>query len=449
MVEEEGESGGARVSSLVTGFVDYTPQEQCLFHSFFDKIRRSYELFGFTPLHLRPFERMIALQGEGETQKQIFEVFRADTQKTTALGLPFDHTVPLALWVAEHAGHWQHLALPYKRYDMGLVYRGERPKTGRLRSFVQADVDIVGRKLSLSADAECLLAIIHALSALNVGLFHIHLNHIDVVKSVLRFHEIEEREHPPLLRAVDKLDKLSKEEVMEELSRTTSLTTLQQKRLLDVFLSPIALEDPSLESVYGTEAMKGISEIRTLISLLVQGGANLKQLHFSLHRVRGLAYYTGIVFETFLEGKESYGSMASGGRYSNLVGDFAKGLQEVEGVGASIGLTRLIDVLTKTGFVPPNRQSRAQVLVGSRTEELSSAAALVAQNLRKQGISVDLFSGPCKVKQVLAHADSLGIDQVVLVMDQNAFVVKEMHTKSQTEWPSLEEAIKAISANVV
>ena len=444
MMEEEGENKGARISGVVTGFIDYTPQEQCLFHSFMEKVKKAYELFGFTPLHLRPFERMAALQGEGETQKQIFEVFRKDTQKTTSLGLPFDHTVPLALWVAEHAGHWQHLALPYKRYDMGMVYRGERPKTGRCRAFVQADVDIVGRKLPLSADAECLLAVFHALNSLSVGRFILHLNHLGVVRSVLRFHEIEEKEHAPLLRAIDKLDKLSKEEVLQEISRTTGLSSLKQKRVLDVFTEEVSLQDPSIATIYGPDAMLAIGEINLLITLLLEGGIPKEQIHFSLHRVRGLAYYTGVVFETFLEDKESYGSMASGGRYSNLVGDFAKGLAEVEGVGASIGITRLLDVLIKTGFVPPACQSNAQILVGARTEELATLAARAAQSLRAKGIRVDLYSGPCKVKQILGHADALGVPKAILVMDVNAFVLKEMHSKSQSEYSSIEALIEAL-----
>lgn len=442
MSQEREESGGGRLSAPITGFVDYSPQEQCLFNTFLKTLRTTYERFGFTPLHLRPFERMGALQGEGETQKQIFEIFRADTGHTTGLGLPFDHTVPLALWVAEHAGHLQHLPLPYKRYDLGLSYRGERPKTGRLRAFVQADVDIVGRKLPLSADAECVCVILEALQNLQIGTFQVYLNHIGIVKSLLNAHHVPELHHAAVLRAIDKLDKINAAGVLAELEKIEQLSAaVNLAQLLSAFTTKRLLDDPDLASVYGEEAMRGVSDLRAMIALLTNAGHPAEQFLFAPHMVRGLAYYTGIVFETHLIGYEQYGSMASGGRYSQLVGDLGKGLSDVEGVGGSIGLSRLFDVLISSGFVLPQRKSIAQILVGVRAAELSELGYSLSMQLRRLGKRVDVYSGPAKVKNALGHAVSLGVDYTALVMDTHAIVIKQMHTQTQQEFQSIEEVL--------
>ncbi len=433
-----------RLSAPISGFVDYNPREQYLFHVWLKQVAASYESFGFTPLHLRPFERLKALQGEGDTQKQIFEVYRFDTGQTTKLALPFDHTVPLALWVAEHGGHLQELAFPYKRYDLGLSFRGERPKAGRFRAFVQADVDIVGKKLGLSADAECIAAMITALEKLEIGTIQVSLNHIGVVKSVLRLWEIREEDHPAVLRSIDKLDKISVAEVVAELEKIEgfSLSRERATELVSFFLTKRALSEPFWEANFGPDAAEGLKELQLLRDLFAALGLNPAMFVFAPGMVRGLAYYTGIVFETFLVGKESFGSIASGGRYSRLVGGFAKGLDDVEGFGGSIGLTRLFDVLGKSGLELPKRSTMADVLVGSRTAELMPPAYRMAHLLRKKGLRVDVYSGSPKVKHILSHANALGIPYVALVMDEKAFLMKNMGAQTQAEYASMEEAVQ-------
>lgn len=434
---------GVRPSAPITGFIDFDPQQQYLFNDWLKKVSATYEQFGFTPLHLRPFERLNTLKGEGETQKQIFEVFRADTGQTTGFGLPFDHTVPLALWVAEYAGHLHSLSFPYKRYDVGLSYRGERPKTGRFRAFVQADIDIIGKKLNLSADVECLSAITTALSSLSIGPFKVKLNHIGIVKSILREQKITAEHQPAVLRAIDKLDKLSVAEVASEIGRIEGLILSAGaiESLLSAFTREAFLFDPALDQEYGEGAVQGLSELRQLFALLKQAGMDPNLFAFCPGMVRGLAYYTGVVVETFLVGKEQYGSIASGGRYSNLVGSFAENLQDIEGVGLSIGLTRLFDILSKTDLSLPKRTTFAQILVGSRTEELASKAHELGSQLRRKGFKVDIYSGVPKVKQILSHANTLGVPYTALVMDENAFVIKEMTAQTQTEFETLERAV--------
>jgi len=419
-----------RLSAPITGFVDYDPQEQYLFNTWMKKTAAVYESFGFTPLYLRPFERLAALQGEGETQKQIFEVFRADTGQSTGLGLPFDRTVPLALWVAEHAGHLQKFSFPFKRYDIGLSYRGERPKMGRFRAFIQADVDIVGKNLSLSADVECIAATISALRSLDVGDFTVRINHIQIVKSILKRHRIPDAQHPAVLRAIDKLDKISPAEVAAELARIPGFHLSAKE--VDAMLSSF-MQQGSLDGDYGEEALPGLSDLRAVM------GMNPDVFVFAPGMVRGLAYYTGTVFETLLVGKEQYGSIAGGGRYSNLVGSFAKGLEDVEGIGISLGLTRLFDVLCKTGMALPQRTTMAQVLVGARTPELMALAYQVGDALRKMGVLVDMYSGVPKVKQILGHASALGTPYAVLIMDEQAIVVKDLGSQKQQEYKTISE----------
>lgn len=442
-LDTPSEDSQTRLSSQITGFVDYNPKQQYLFNTWLQKVASIYETFGFTPLHLRPFERISALQGEGDTQKQIFELLRFDTQQTTGLALPFDHTVPLALWIAEHAGHLQHLSFPYKRYDLGLSYRGERPKTGRLRAFVQADVDIVGRLLSLSADAECIATIFSALSSLDIGQFQIRINHIGIVKSILKTHNLPSELHPPILRAIDKLDKLSAQEIEQELKKIDGyfLSAQETGNLLQCFMTQYPLSDVAHKEEYGSEALLGIESLQKLTQTLEMMGIDSSHFVFAPGMVRGLAYYTGIVFETLWIGREQFGSIAGGGRYSNLVGDFSKNLTEIEGVGGSLGLTRIFDIFCKTEMPLPNQTTVARILVGARTQELMPLAYQFSAKLRQQGHKIDLYSGSPKVKHILSHASALGIPQVVLIMDQNSIVIKNMKEQTQQEYASLEEAL--------
>lgn len=439
----EEESDSVRLSAPITGFVDYNPKQQYLFNNWMEEVRNTFASFGFTALHLRPFERLQALKGEGDTQKQIFEVYRADTGKSTGFGLPFDHTVPLALWIAEHAGHLQSMSFPYKRYDLGLSFRGERPKTGRFRAFVQADVDIVGKKLGLTADAECILAILKALQKLDIGDFKVQLNHIGIVKSLLKKRQIPESQQAAVLRVIDKLDKISPQEASEEILRIEgfSLSMEETKNLIACFMTKIDLADASQGIEFGEEAAQGIEDIRKLIELFRIAGIEPSLFVFTPSMVRGLAYYTGIVFETVLLGKEHYGSIASGGRYSNLVGEFAKGLGDIEGVGGSIGLSRLFDIFCKTGMAIPEKTTMADILVGTRTQEQIHLAYRLSDLLRKKGLRVDMYSGTPKVKQILSHANALGINYTALVMDENAIVIKDMASQIQKEFLSIEDAI--------
>lgn len=424
----------SRLSAPLQGFVDYSQTEQYAFAIWQKTVVAVYERFGFSPLHLRPLERLAALKGETENQKQMFGVYRTDGQIDTGLALPFDHTVPLALYIAEQAGYRKNCKLPYKRYDVGLSFRGERPQVGRFRAFVQADIDIVGPSLGLSADAECLCALIQALQELPIGEFRVSINHIDIVKGILSLVEIPEEFHAAILRSIDKLDKKSPEEVKEEILQIPDLPLTEAKvlELLHYFTrEDLSSLSDSLFSTANPQALKGWQDLQTLLELLSIMGVDRSFFHIDLRMVRGLDYYTGMVFETFLQDKPQYGSIASGGRYSNLVGKFADNLSQVEGVGGSIGLTRLFELEGNKSL--SQRITMADVLVGYRTVEQQQLAFSIATYLREHHYRVDVYSGKPNVKKIVTHADHLGVPFIVIVMDTSAIAVKNMYTPRETK----------------
>lgn len=429
-----------RLSAPIQGFTAYSLKEQYAFTRWLEKLKTVYESFGFAPIHLRPLERLSALRGETDNQKQIFGVYRTDGNLMTELAIPFDHTVPLALFVAEQ-GHHKQLELPYKRYDLGLSFRGERPQVGRFRAFVQADIDVVGRKLGLAADAECLCALIKGLEDLDAGEFCVSINHIDIVKGIIQASGIPENFHPQVLRVIDKLDKRTPEEVVQEILQIPELPVSEEQvqALVARFNTKCAsLDDFSFEEDYGPAADKGLADLREVTVLLQKMGIDPSAFQFDLRMVRGLDYYTGLVFETFLNGKEQYGSVMSGGRYSNLVGRFAEGLEDVEGVGGSIGLTRLFEIAGENSL--SKRITTADVLVGYRTEAQQRFAFEIATHLRDYGFKVNVYAGEPNVKKCIAHADGLGVPFSVIAMDTNAVVVKDMNAfggKTKAREPDL------------
>ncbi|NGX53795.1 MAG: Histidine--tRNA ligase, partial [Chlamydiae bacterium] len=201
------DSSVKRISAPISGFVDYNPKQQYAFNKWLSTIKATFAEFGFNYLHTRPFERKTALWGEGETQKQIFGVTRLSIEEgeepDTGLAIPYDRTVPFALWVAEH-GH--ETPFPYKRQDVSLSHRGERAQAGRFRAFVQADVDVVGRKLGLGADVECLATLMTGLNRLNLGTpFTLVINHIGIVKAMVKANGFSDEHQPEVFRLIDKL----------------------------------------------------------------------------------------------------------------------------------------------------------------------------------------------------------------------------------------------------
>ncbi len=437
-LETKAESQRDHLGSI-PGFTDYEEEEHYGFSLWKSTVEAVFRKHGFTPFIPRPFEFASHLVEKGGVGKQIYGVSRLQDKSLTDLGIPFDHTVPLALFVAPRLTR---LVFPFKRYDTTNSFRGEHPQVGRFRGFVQADVDIIDRELDVMADFECIHAITQALEALPIGTFILSLNHIVVAKALIASFGISREIEPDVLRLVDKLDKLAAPEVVKEiLLLDATLSTNHVERMIDVlqfqgdpddFHPPIAM-DSTVETA--------LAEMKSLYTMLIDSGFPKDRIRFTPGMVRGLDYYTGIVFETFLLGKERFGSIASGGRYNDLISHFAKDNSQVEGVGGSIGLTRLFDVLHRNGDLALERKTTADLLIAYRTMEFRHHAAKAACLFRQADVNVDVYtSTQIKISKQLQYANKKGIPAALMIMDENCFVYRDLTSGAQQEFPTLEQA---------
>jgi histidyl-tRNA synthetase len=356
----------------------------------------------------------------------------------TDIALPFDRTVPLAIYVASHR---QELVYPFKRFDISHSFRGERPQAGRFRGFIQADIDIVDENLSFLSEIECLSALVVALERLQIPRFTVYLNHLSIPKTLLHSMGITEDLMPEALRIVDKMDKIGQEKVCQELKillPTIDLSPIDTLSFKGTFENFMQIAPESLTK------MPGFLALQNTLSFLKQGQISTDLFGFCPGMVRGLDYYTGIIFETFLQDYPNLGSIASGGRYNKLVDSIVNQETKLEGFGISIGLTRLFDILKKENLLPASSPSVTQVLVAYREPSLEKEALLAAGLLRKQGFYVDLYSGKGNIGKQLSYASKKEISYVFMLMGES-FVIKNLQTGSQTpDISSLDLAINML-----
>ena len=436
------ENGRAHLGAI-PGFANYNEQEHYVFANWLSEVAEVFKIHGFTPFISRPFEFSKHLLQKGGDDKQIYGVSRLQDQTLTDMGIPFDHTVPLAIFVAQRM---QSLIFPYKRYDMSHSFRGESPQAGRFRGFIQADVDIIDRNLNVLSDFQCISAVIDALKILKIGDIKVFLNHIAIAKGMIESAGIPKNCESDVLRWIDKMDKLPHEEIIQGVHKIVPQIEFSQiEALIHRFDFSSSPEKFDLDFIHDSKVDLAFSELKTLHQLLIASGINPDYLLFSPGKVRGLNYYTGIVFETLLVGKEKYGSIASGGRYSNLIEGFAENKMTIEGVGGSIGLTRLFDILTRTGNIECKRKTTANFLILCRTDDLQTIAIDLATQLRDEGQYVDIYSKPgTKIAKQLEYADKKGIPAVIMIMDRNVFVVKNLDSGEQTEHSSITDILARI-----
>ena len=373
--------------------------------------RETFQRFGFLPIETPHIERMEVLNGKGagseEVLRQIFEVTNKGGTPGE-LALRFDLTVPLARFVAKHVNE---LGVPFKRYAIGSVFRGERPAKGRFREFMQCDFDTVGTE-SAVADAEIAQVIATTLSAAGVPPFTITLNNRKILDGLLDTLGALDKTGP-VLRSLDKLAKIGREKVLAELARgegnATVLTEDQATRLLDfVDAGQGGIEVLSYaESLLGTHprAAEGIANLRTIFELLDAAGVAADSLKIDLGLARGLDYYTGVVFETTVNGSEKFGSICSGGRYDNLAGLFSD--RRLPGVGGSIGLDRLIALLEEAGALKA-RGTSAPILVANFPGGNPATAVKLASILRTAGIGVEVFPDPIQIGKQMGYGTTRG-----------------------------------------
>ena len=423
----------------LSGFMELLPQPQQQMERMMDILRRTYSLYGFTPLDTPVIEasEVLLAKGGGETEKQIYRFQKGDAD----LALRFDLTVPLAKYVALH---YNDLSFPFRRYQIGKVYRGERAQRGRFREFYQADIDIIGDgKLDITNEAEIPSIIYQTFTSLGLTRFQIRVNNRKILNGFYAMLGLTEQSGD-IMRTVDKLDKIGAGKVRTCLTEDVGLTAEQADEIMR-FISITGSNRQVLDALAGYQGRhelfdQGLEELNTVTRYLSAFGVPEENFAVDLTIARGLDYYTGTVYETTLLDHPEIGSVCSGGRYDNLAEYYTD--RQLPGVGISIGLTRLFYVLGEQGLLNPDLPTApADVLILPMTAELSPAVTL-ATRLRAAGIRTQLYTEQKKFKAKMSYADKLGVPYVVFLGDDeiagNVVACKDMTSGEQTTLPFAE-----------
>ena len=418
----------------LAGFMELLPNEQILFNQMKEKIENTYKKFGFLPLDTPVIElaEVLLAKAGGETEKQIYRFQKGDTD----LALRFDLTVPLAKYVAKNYGN---LSFPFRRYQIGKVYRGERAQKGRYREFYQCDIDIIGDgELELINDAEIPAVIYTMFRELGFEDFTVKINNRRILNGL--FESVEQKENSvEILRIIDKIEKIGKEEVIEEFKKL-GLKDGQIKNILD-FIEIEGTSDEKIEKLEGLGItnptyMQGVEELKTVIKNVRLFGVPEANFTVDLTIARGLDYYTGTVYETFLNKYREIGSVCSGGRYENLAEYYTE--KSLPGVGVSIGLTRLFYKLNELNIIKANKKSIADVLIIPIVEDLEEPIKL-ATKLRNSGINTEIYLNNKKLKAKFKYANKLKIPYVIVMgqdeIDAKEITLKNMETGEEKKLP--------------
>ena len=419
----------------LSGFMELLPGQQQQFERILEILRRTYSLYGFTPLDTPVIEssEVLLAKAGGETEKQIYRFTKGDSD----LSLRFDLTVPLAKYVALH---YNDLSFPFRRYQIGKVYRGERAQRGRFREFYQADIDIIGDgKLSLLNEAEIPSIIYRTFSALGLRRFQIRVNNRKILNGFYAMLGLTEKSGD-IMRTVDKLDKIGPEKVRALLTGEDIGISAESAEEILRFIAIRGSNAEVLAALDGYQGRsevfdQGLAELKTVTGSLAAFGVPEGNFAVDLTIARGLDYYTGTVYETTLLDHPEIGSVCSGGRYDNLAEYYTD--RQLPGVGISIGLTRLFYVLGEQGMLNPALPTApADVLILPMTEDLSPAIAL-ATELRSAGIRTQLHCEEKKFKAKMSYADKLGIPYVVFLGEDEirdgVVACKDMASGEQTK----------------
>ena len=423
----------------LSGFMELLPGPQQQMERIMEILRRTYSLYGFTPLDTPVIEssEVLLAKGGGETEKQIYRFQKGDAD----LALRFDLTVPLAKYVALH---YNDLSFPFRRYQIGKVYRGERAQRGRFREFYQADIDIIGDgKLDITNEAEIPAIIYQTFTSLGLKRFQIRVNNRKILNGFYAMLGLTEQSGD-IMRTVDKLDKIGAEKVRTLLVDECGVSADSADEILKFIAIAGGNEQvlAALESYRGRNEVfdEGLDQLNTVVKYLSAFGVPAENFAVDLTIARGLDYYTGTVYETTLLDHPEIGSVCSGGRYDNLAEYYTD--RQLPGVGISIGLTRLFYVLGEQGLLNPDLPTApADVLILPMTAELSPAVTL-ATRLRAAGVRTQLYTEQKKFKAKMSYADKLGVPYVVFLGDDeiagNMVACKDMTSGEQTTLPFAE-----------
>lgn len=423
---------------VLKGFRDILPAQEILRDSLQEKITKVYRSYGFVPIDtpVLEYSEILLRKSNGETEKQVFR-FLDNGKRDVALR--FDLTVPFARFTAEHESE---LYFPFKRYHIAKVWRGEKPQAGRYREFVQCDIDTVGSD-SAASDFEILSVMKAALNEIGVDKIKIHVNHRGIFNRFLaRLGAAEKSED--ILRSVDKLAKVGEAEVKKELAGCTA-SSEKADEILEYIKGTGTFEETleKLEKMAGGEA-DDTRRMREIYEMMEAAGIESTYI-LDPSITRGLDYYTGVVYETFLDELPSIGSVCSGGRYDNLAGLYTK--TRLPGVGASIGLDRLIAGLEQLGKTT-DKKSYIDAEIYCMDKSLSVLYQKVAAEMRRNGVAVEVFPEAKKMGQQYAVTDAKGIGWGILIgsneAEKNVVTLKNLRTREQFENLTAEQAAEKI-----
>ncbi len=413
------------------GFMELLPEDQILFNKIKDIIRKNYESYGFLPLDtpvLESSEVLLAKAG-GETEKQIYSFSKGDSN----ICMRFDLTVPLAKYVASN---FDNLSFPFARYQIGKVYRGEKPQKGRFREFYQCDIDVIGKNtLSLYYDAEIPSIMYKIFKELDIGKFKIFVSNRKILLGLIEELNLKEQS-AEILRLIDKFAKIKEEDFILTLRLDFKIEEEKINKLLE-FIKIKGSPENQLEKLRNMKIenenfISGINELEQVVKYMRAFNVEDEYFDINLSIARGLDYYTGTVYETFITGYEKLGSVCSGGRFDNLAGFYTK--EKLPGVGMSIGLTRLFYQLKENKLLKEEKGaiSKAVILpMGNTIDECIK----IGNILRSEGINNTIYFEDTKFKNKILYATKLNAKYAIIIgedeVKNNTYTLKDLNKFEQ------------------
>lgn len=415
--------------SILPGFMELLPNEQLIFNDIVSKVTGVYEQNGFLPMDTPVIEKeeILLAKSAGETEKQVYRIDNKDRKQV----LRFDLTVPFSRFAAQYMGE---LTFPFKRYQLGKVYRGERNQKGRYREFYQCDVDIVGNgSLSIKNDAFVISMASKALKKIGLKTYKFQISNRKILTGILEGLKVQNMQEVMIL--IDKYDKITEEQFLSDLNE---LVGEDNAKTIDKVIKISGSSSKVVEGLKNIDVKNemldtGIEEVEEVIKYLKLFGVEDNEYAINLKIIRGLDYYTGTVFETLLTGNESYGSICSGGRYDNLAQNYTASV--LPGVGMSIGMTRLFFVLKEIGFIDKYESGLNDKYLIIPIGDTFEYCANILKKLLEKGKNAEIYFEGGKLKKKLTYANKLNIKYVILVgedeVNNGEFDIKDMVTGEQ------------------